>query len=58
MTASHDAFPRSICSHGQPDDPDDLRVRTIAGLLISLKERTMQVCRGCPCEGEYREFSL
>lgn len=58
MTASHDAFPRSICSHGQPDDPADLRVRTIAGLLISLKERTMQVCRGCPCEGEYREFSL
>jgi isopenicillin-N N-acyltransferase-like protein len=58
MTASHDAFPRSICAHGHPTDDPDLRVRTIAGLLISLRERTLEICRGCPCEGEYRRFSL
>lgn len=58
MTTSHDAFPRSICAHGQPDDPADRRVRTIAGLLLSMKERTMEICRGCPCEGEYRTISL
>jgi isopenicillin-N N-acyltransferase-like protein len=58
ISASHDAFPRSICAHGQPDDDADLRVRTIAGILLSVKERTMAICRGCPCEGEYRTFSL
>lgn len=58
VTMSHNAFPRSICSHGNPNDPTDLRVRTIAGLLISPRERTLEICRGCPCEGEFRSFSL
>lgn len=58
ITASHDAFPRSICAHGQAQQDPHQRVRTIAGLLISLRERTLEICRGCPCEGEYRTIAL
>jgi isopenicillin-N N-acyltransferase-like protein len=58
MTRSHDSFPRSICAHGQAHEPDDLKGRTIAAMIFSLQERTMEICRGCACEGEYQNVML
>lgn len=58
MTRSHDSFPRSICAHGQTHEPHDLRGRTIAAFVLALAERTMEICRGCPCEGDYATVAV
>jgi hypothetical protein len=58
MTRSHDSFPRSICAHGQAHEAHDLRGRTIAAMVLSVKERSMEICRGCACEGEYQTVAL
>jgi isopenicillin-N N-acyltransferase-like protein len=53
MTSSHTSYPRSICAHGSADEPEELRGATIAAMVQSLPERTMEICEGCPCEGKY-----
>ncbi len=58
MTADHSSFPRSICAHGGPEEPDHLRGSTIAAMVQVLGERTMHLCGGCACEGEYQVIPL
>ena len=58
MTADHSSYPRSICAHGGPDESDNLRGRTIAAMVQSLGERTMEICGGCACESEYQQVRL
>ena len=58
MTADHSSYPRSICAHGGPDEPDHLRGSTIAAMVQVLGERSMHICGGCACEGEYQAISL
>ena len=58
MTADHSSYPRSICAHGGPEEPDHLRGSTIAAMVQVLGERSMHICGGCACEGEYQEISL
>jgi isopenicillin-N N-acyltransferase-like protein len=58
ITANHDAFPRSICGHGMPSAAPNQRVRTIAALILSLRDRSVEICRGCACEGEYTAATL
>ena len=58
MTADHSSYPRSICAHGGPDDPELYRGRTIAAMIQVLGERTMHICGGCACESPYQAISL
>ncbi|MBT4868251.1 MAG: acyl-CoA--6-aminopenicillanic acid acyl-transferase, partial [Planctomycetaceae bacterium] len=58
MTRSHVSYPRSICAHGSPDEPEESRGATVAAMVQSLSERTMEICDGCPCEGEYVRLEL
>ena len=58
MTADHSSYPRSICAHGGPDEPEHLRGSTIAAMVQVLGERTMHICGGCACEGEYQAIAL
>ncbi len=58
MTSSHTSYPRSICAHGSSDEPEEFRGTTIAAMVQSLSDRTMEICDGCPCQGEYVNVSL
>ena len=58
MTSSHTSYPRSICAHGSADEPEELRGATIAAMVQSLPERTIEICEGCPCAGEYATVPL
>ena len=58
MTADHTSYPRSICAHGSPDDPQEFRGATIAAMVQSLSDRTVEICDGCPCEGKYAVVPL
>jgi isopenicillin-N N-acyltransferase-like protein len=58
LTRNHNSFPRSICAHGQTHEEPDHRGRTVAAMVFSLSERTMEICRGCACEGEYQRIEL
>ncbi len=58
MTADHSSYPRSICAHGGPDEPDQYRGSTIAAMIQVLGERTMHICGGCACESPYEAITL
>jgi len=53
MTADHNSYPRSICAHGGPEEPELYRGTTIAAMVQILGERAFEFCAGCPCEGEW-----
>jgi isopenicillin-N N-acyltransferase-like protein len=58
IAGCHVSYPRSICAHGSPSEPADLRGLTVASVIMSLSERTMQYCDGCPCSSEFEKVEL
>ena len=58
VTGNHTSYPRSICAHGSPDDPEEFRGATVAAMVQSLSDRTMEICEGCPCQEDYVSVPL
>ena len=58
ITQSHTSYPRSICAHASPEVGKGAGAGTIAAMVQSLSERTMEFCDGCPCEGNYVSVPL
>lgn len=54
VLADHDGFPRSICRHGD-DGPN---WHTLASHVMDLKNRSIEVAIGNPCEASYQKVSL
>ena len=54
VLADHEGFPASICRHGD-DGPG---WHTLASHVMDLKNRSIEVAIGNPCETSYRKISL
>lgn len=55
----HENYPKAICRH-----PSDLSIpllqrgMTVAAMIVDFDERTIHICAGPPCEGEFVPFSM
>lgn len=49
----HQGYPKSICRH-----EEDSGIRTVASVIIKLREREMLICDGNPCEREFVPYPL
>ena len=47
-----------ICSHPNPDDPDDLRSQTVVSVIMDLNVRAMHIAEGPPCAHEYQRLTF
>ncbi|KAJ5578810.1 Peptidase C45 acyl-coenzyme A:6-aminopenicillanic acid acyl-transferase [Penicillium hispanicum] len=61
----HAGYPHSLCEHfvGKKNATEDSGpycgpTSTVCCVLYNLSKRTLQVCKGCPCEGVFQEFAL
>nr|MBP9627478.1 hypothetical protein [Synergistaceae bacterium] len=56
--SDHLNYPDSICSHPDPKDEEIMRVCTVYAMVLDLKERTLWLSNGNPCETEFYPFCL
>lgn len=57
--SDHEGFPDSICSHPDEGATDPHRTwKTVASLIFDLDALEFEVCRGNPCESEYKKYRL
>lgn len=54
----HVNHPWSVCRHPDMTQPEAERSKTLFSQIIDLNERSMLICQGNPCEGEYVEYTL
>lgn len=54
----HFNWPNSICRHQDERLPVDLRIETVASVIMDLNAGMFYVSDGAPCGGEYRVLSL
>lgn len=58
IMSNHVNFPDSLCSHEDPNDPEEKRLCSVYGILLDLNSKTLWVTNGHPCEGPAHPFSL
>jgi len=55
----HANYPKAICCH-----PSDMKISlaqrsiTVASMIVDFDERTIHICAGPPCEGEFQAFVM
>ncbi len=55
----HANYPKAICRH--PSDvslPLAQRGITVASMIVDFDEKTVHICAGPPCEGDFTEYSM
>ena len=50
--------PGSICRHAQKDLPAHEQTKTTFAVVLDPVEKSMHLCLGNPCEGEFKEHRL
>ena len=50
--------PNSICRHEDKGDPGHERCKTTYAIIMALTRKTMHLCVGNPCEGEFKPYKL
>lgn len=58
LLRDHFNKPNSICRHVDERLPADFQVESLASMIMDLKERTLYLTDGPPCESEYKAFSF
>ncbi len=58
VLSDHADAPRSICAHPQADLPAYLARCTVFSILIDTDERSMEICPGNPCCGQFYKVAL
>ena len=58
LLQDHNNYPDSICRHADEELPPNMRMKTVASIITSPKERKMHIALGNPCQNEYVEYSL
>ncbi len=53
--ADHANSPHSICKHAEKDSN---RAKTVAAVILHPESRTMEVCPGNPCSGQFSTYRL
>lgn len=57
--SDHEGFPDSICSHIEEGATDMHHTwKTVATLMFNLDDQEFEVCRGNPCENEFKKYRL
>lgn len=54
----HADYPKSICRHPDPEQPEIERSATLASLIVDLTAGEMHVTSGEPCQAEYAVIGL
>ncbi|KAJ5943086.1 Peptidase C45 acyl-coenzyme A:6-aminopenicillanic acid acyl-transferase [Penicillium verrucosum] len=61
----HAGYPHSLCEHVEAKSskeensgPYSGPTSTVCCVVYNLSKRTVQVCKGCPCEGTFQDFKL
>lgn len=58
ILSDHADEPRSICAHARTDLPAYLARCTVFTILIDTDERSMEICPGNPCCGQFYKITL
>ncbi|MEM3699749.1 MAG: C45 family peptidase [Candidatus Bathyarchaeia archaeon] len=58
ILTDHVNFPYSICRHKSGEVNGAGEIKTIYSAIIDLTHLTLWLCRGNPCEGEYKEYRM
>jgi isopenicillin-N N-acyltransferase-like protein len=58
ILSDHVSYPYSICRHKSKEGSIMGEVETIYSMIIDLSHLTLWLCRGNPCEGEYKTYQL
>jgi isopenicillin-N N-acyltransferase-like protein len=58
LTRNHTAYPRSICAHGAEFEEPGTRGRTVAAMVQTPADRSLEITRGCACENGFQPCSL
>jgi isopenicillin-N N-acyltransferase-like protein len=53
----HSGYPKSVCAHADPNDEPLQSYVTVASLIMDLKQRTLWLSSGNPCETIYQRFN-
>lgn len=54
----HAGYPKAICRHPDPREPEDERTSSVASLVIDLTDGVMYVASGTPCSADYQRVTL
>ncbi len=54
----HEGYPYSICRHEDPNESEEEHYVTLTSVVMDLRERTMWLTDGRPCEGTYFRITL
>lgn len=55
----HQYYPDSICNHNNSGDPNDMDgYMTVASIIVDFANDAAYVCKGNPCEGEYKKYLI
>jgi len=58
LTRDHTNYPRCICAHGFPGEPDHTAFHTIFAVIMDPAEGWLEFCPGNPCQNEYKRHAL
>ena len=56
--ADHFNFPNSVCGHPDPRDPVQEHYKTVASIIMDLKEATIWLAAGNPCDKKYEKYAF
>lgn len=55
----HEFYPDSICNHHNSGDMTDMSgLMTVASIIVDFANQCSYVCKGNPCEGEYKKYLI
>ena len=54
----HHNTPNSICSHENLAIPKNMRIQTLASVVMDLHQQSFSISDGIPCENDYQHFQL
>jgi isopenicillin-N N-acyltransferase-like protein len=58
ILSDHVGYPESICRHADPKLGEEDQTQSVFSIVCDLTNKAMWVCRGNPCQGEYKRYEL